>query len=173
MWADILLLIVVMACVATDLYRRKIYNVVIFPGMLAALLGHGMMEGWAGLSQSLIGLFAGLGILLIPYLMGGIGAGDVKMLALVGALKGASFAAVSAVYMGAIGGVMAIGCIIFRKRTREFFAAVIFTLCARICRIPLPWPAQDKSEPAAALPYGVAIGGGALATLFARGVLPI
>lgn len=173
MWTDLLLLVVTISCVSTDLYNRKIYNVVVFPGMLAALIGHGIVNGWDGLGHSLTGLFAGLGMLLIPYLMGGIGAGDVKMLALVGALKGASFAAVTAVYMGVIGGIMAIVFLIFRKKTREFFAGVLYALYARVCGVRIPWPVQDKSEPAAAMPYGVAIGGGAVATLIARGALPI
>ncbi|WP_199617150.1 A24 family peptidase [Paenibacillus alkalitolerans] len=172
MWEDILLCVITAICVATDLHNRKIYNAVVFPGLLIAFIGHGFVSGWGGLGYSLAGLFAGLGILLIPYLMGGIGAGDVKMLALVGALKGPAFVAVASVYMGLIGGLMGIVFLIFRKSTREFFIGAIYALCARMRGVRMPWPVQEKSL-AAMLPYGVAIGGGAVATLIARGALPL
>ena len=51
------------------------------------------LEGAAGLWTALLGLLAGFVLLLIPYLLGGMGAGDVKALAALGALLGAGIGA--------------------------------------------------------------------------------
>lgn len=72
----------------TDSFRFKVYNVLTLPLIASGLLYHGVTGGWAGLSLSLSGLLVGFGLLLIPFLMGGIGAGDVKLLAGVGAWTG-------------------------------------------------------------------------------------
>ncbi|MBW2186737.1 MAG: prepilin peptidase [Deltaproteobacteria bacterium] len=48
------------------------------------------MAGFSGFTTSVAGLVTGLLLLIIPYLMGGMGAGDVKALAALGALLGPS-----------------------------------------------------------------------------------
>lgn len=71
-----------------DSFRFKVYNVLTLPLIASGLLYHGVTGGWAGLGLSFSGLLVGFGLLLIPFLMGGIGAGDVKLLAGVGAWTG-------------------------------------------------------------------------------------
>jgi prepilin peptidase CpaA len=64
--------------------------------------------GWLGLRSSMLGWLLGAAILLLPYLLGGIGAGDVKLLAAIGALKGPEFVLWAAVYTAFAGGVLAL-----------------------------------------------------------------
>ena len=71
-----------------DVRERRIPNFVTGPAILAGLILHTISGGWSGLGDSaLAGLIAG-GIFLIFFLAGGMGAGDVKLMAAIGALVG-------------------------------------------------------------------------------------
>ena len=167
-WSEILLIGLMTVCAATDAARRKIYNVVVFPSLLLALIGHLATSGWQGLGASFLGLSTGLALLLVPYLMGGMGAGDVKLLALVGALQGAEFALFAAAYMAMLGFILSVAFVLVQKKARSFLTYLLFTIMSwRIGRrfeVPRPDGALRTT-----MPYGLAIAGGALLALFWRG----
>lgn len=76
------------AAVVVDLRRRQIPN-----GLTAGLVTIGiicaaMERGWAGLADAWAGAAIAFGVFLIPYLLGGMGGGDVKLMAAFGALTG-------------------------------------------------------------------------------------
>lgn len=75
----------------TDFCRFKVYNALTFPLFFGGLAYGAVNAGWPGLGFALAGAFAGFGILLIPYLMGGLGAGDVKFVMAMGTWIGAAF----------------------------------------------------------------------------------
>ncbi len=106
---DLVLALVLIICTITDLLHHKIYNLVLMPALLFALVYNTYLGGWNGLGQSLLGLLVGLLILIIPFAKGGIGAGDVKLLGFIGALKGFPFVIYAAIGMGLAGGILAIG----------------------------------------------------------------
>lgn len=71
----------------TDIRRFRVYNALTFPVAFGGLAYH---AAWGdGFLFALLGLATGLGILLIPYSLGAIGAGDVKYVAAMGAWLGA------------------------------------------------------------------------------------
>jgi len=72
----------------TDVWKFKVYNVLTLPLLLTGLLFHAFAGGASGLSGSLVGVLVGFAILFPFYLMGGMGAGDVKLMAAVGAWLG-------------------------------------------------------------------------------------
>lgn len=74
--------------VITDLRTFKIYNALTLPLMAGGALYHTLLGGSAGLGGSVAGLAAGLAVLLIPFLLGAMGAGDVKFVAAIGAWLG-------------------------------------------------------------------------------------
>lgn len=77
-------LAVAVAASITDVSRFKVYNLLTFPCFFGGL-AFGLWSGsWQGLVYALCGALLGLTILLIPYLMGGLGAGDVKFVMAVG-----------------------------------------------------------------------------------------
>lgn len=167
MWVDILLVILLAICVVTDLRIRKIYNVVVYPAMIWAIGVHALTEGWSGLGYSLLGFTVGFCVLLIPYLMGGMGAGDVKLLALVGALEGYRFVLEASVYMSVLGALMAIGIILFKDGFRERMRFIgLMLLCLRFRMLP---KLEGGYWTTGAYPYGVAIAGGSLAALALKG----
>lgn len=92
------LVAVMVTCAVTDTKSGKILNKVTFPAMLAGLLLNGVFGGAAGLLWSLVGWGVGMGIQWVPFMLGLAKAGDVKLLAAVGALKGWAFCTFGFVY---------------------------------------------------------------------------
>src|SRR3954452_20112624 len=88
---QILILVVVAIAVVTDIRRRRIYNVLTFPAMALGIVLNTVLHGGAGLLLSVTGLLLGAAIFFIPGAAGGRGAGDLKLLAAIGALGGPVF----------------------------------------------------------------------------------
>ena len=87
----------------TDLRRRRIPNYLTFG---AAITGLGFQigsHGLSGLLDGFLGLAAGLALLWLPYMKGGMGAGDVKALAGLGAWLGLKRTLYLFIYMGLSG----------------------------------------------------------------------
>jgi prepilin peptidase CpaA len=72
----------------TDIAWRRIPNVILAPALMLALAMHTYSMGINGLLVAVSGLAAGLAILLPIYALGGMAAGDVKLLGVVGAYLG-------------------------------------------------------------------------------------
>jgi prepilin peptidase CpaA len=90
-------LIVLAIAVFTDLRSRRIPNWLVLPFLLAGVAvspwrsdwrGNGHGFGWHGLGQSFAGMALGFIIVAIAFWMGGMGAGDVKLCAALGAWVG-------------------------------------------------------------------------------------
>src|ERR1039457_4010309 len=93
-------LIVLAVATFTDLRSRRIPNWLVLPFMVAGVAVSGWQHGWHGIGQSLSGL--GLGALLFGILcwMGGMGMGEVKLCAAIGAWIGPSQLLVALVLTG-------------------------------------------------------------------------
>ena len=83
-----MLVMLLVAAALSDISTRLIPNLLVGTGMVLALGSHFALSGVAGLVFSLKGLALGMVLLIIPFFMGGIGAGDVKLLGMVGAFLG-------------------------------------------------------------------------------------
>lgn len=168
MLLNIILVMVLSICFVTDLKQQRIYNKVIFPALTGVLVFHIITSGFNGLKLSLIGFLVGLTLLIIPYFLGGIGAGDVKLLALIGAIKGSSFVLNTALYMAVIGGIIALIIIIsngaLMKVLKELWLWFYSLLCGIKYRLEFPTSSFLKKYP-----YGVAIVGGAFICLIFKG----
>lgn len=84
----VVVLVVSFIAALTDLWKYRVHNVLTIPLMASGLVYNGWMNGWEGLGLSLVGLFFGFCTLFLFFLMGGMGAGDVKLMAGVGAWLG-------------------------------------------------------------------------------------
>jgi prepilin peptidase CpaA len=92
-----------------DLRTRHIPNAVTFGGAAAALIYAGATYGPGGFLLSVGGWLTGVAVFLPFFLLGGMGAGDVKLVACFGAWLGPLAALTVALYAALAGGVMAIG----------------------------------------------------------------
>ena len=95
------------ACI-TDLRDRRIPNVLTFGAAGLALVFHGMVGGAAGLQSAALGWVVGTALFMPFFLLRGMGGGDVKLLAALGAWLGPGDAFWLAVYASVAGGVLAI-----------------------------------------------------------------
>ena len=96
------------ACV-TDLRTRRIPNVLTFGAAVAGLAYQFATGGVEALGQAALGWLLGALVFIVPFALGGLGGGDVKLLAALGAWLGPADALWLALYTGVAGGVMALG----------------------------------------------------------------
>ena len=101
------LIIASLACV-TDLRTRRIPNVLTFGAALAGLLYQFVSGGVDGLGHGALGWLAGSVIFILPFALGGLGGGDVKLLAALGAWLGPADVLWLSLYTGVAGGVLAL-----------------------------------------------------------------
>lgn len=102
------LLLLVAACSATDLVSRRIPNSYLAPALAAAFALQLLGGGLAGLGDGFAGLVFGLAILSPFYVLGGMSAGDVKLMGVTGAILGAHGAIVAGFATLVAGGLLGI-----------------------------------------------------------------
>ncbi|MGE5587655.1 MAG: prepilin peptidase [Clostridia bacterium] len=174
-------LVITAAAIWCDCRERRIPNRVVVAGIAAGLVLGLVTGGLHGLGESLLGLLAGGAILFVPFSLGWIGAGDVKLLASIGAILGARGAAYSILYGAIAGGVMSAVAVARRRRLGVTFMAVLVGLLGfisyiipglvgRTVRVVRPLEdAMPLPHSGVAIPYSAAIGIGlviAIATGF-------
>ena len=81
----VLLLGLLGVAVVSDLRSHRIPNLLVLLGLVLGLVGQTWAAGFIGLGHSLLGMLIGFGIFLPMYAVGGMAAGDVKLMAMAGA----------------------------------------------------------------------------------------
>jgi prepilin peptidase CpaA len=109
----------VLVATATDLWKFKVYNLLTLPLFASGVIYHAWIDGWAGLGVSLLGSMFGFFVLLVFYLMGGMGAGDIKLMAAVGAWLGAPLTFVVFVVSSIAAGIYALGLMVAHRQFRR------------------------------------------------------
>jgi prepilin peptidase CpaA len=152
------LTIVLFTAVLTDVRSQKIPNWLIFPAAFCVLAYHCATAGISGFIFSLGGMAAGTALLILPYLHGGMGAGDAKLLGVVGGVLGAKGVFYTFLLSAIIGGLYAVFLtLIYRKQFRGFYKNQVTTLVNFfLMRKYTPEPAS-KNETRPKLCYGLAV----------------
>ena len=96
-----------LAASAEDLLRRTISNWWSLAALLSGISLHTWHTGWRGIAAALLGAVAGFAVFLVFYLLGGMGGGDIKLMAGFGSLVGISQLLVFAFWTALVGGVLA------------------------------------------------------------------
>ena len=112
-----------LACAISDVRRVRVANAWTLTLLASGLVYHAFVGGWSGLGQSAAGAGFGFAALLVPYALGGMGAGDVKLLAGVGAWLGMPMTYDVLIAAALIGGVYALILAAVTGRFRETIAA--------------------------------------------------
>ncbi len=111
----ILLLLVIAPAFITDMTRKKIPNLLTVTGAAIGLIYHFIAESWQGLLFAAVGSLCGFSALFLLYLLGAVGAGDVKLFAAVGALVGAQQTADIFIYSIIFAGFIGILILLIRR----------------------------------------------------------
>ena len=104
----VILTAALLAASLTDLAHRRIPNVITYPLAACGLVCHFASAGTNGLIFALTGILAGAALLLPFYMLGGMGAGDVKLLAASGSILGPFGIFTAALYSALAGGIYAL-----------------------------------------------------------------
>jgi prepilin peptidase CpaA len=156
------------ACV-TDFRSRRIPNVLTFGASAAAVVFWAVTDGLSGAGWSVAGWAVGCAVFMPWFLLGGMGAGDVKLLAALGAWAGPSAAVWMALYAGIAGGVFAIVVSLTRGYLGEMLRNLwVLLMFWRIAGVQ-PHPEMTlKTGKGPRLPYAFPITVGALAVLWLK-----
>ena len=152
----LLVVAVVAIAVVTDLRQRKIYNALTFPAMAIGLAVNGTLDGPSGVAFAVTGLLLGAVLFVLPVALLGRGAGDLKLLAAVGALGGPTFVIWCAMLTGIAGALFGVAVLLRSRRLGEVVAGM--TLDAASGQFP-------AATSCIRLPYAVPIAAGAVLTL--------
>jgi prepilin peptidase CpaA len=147
-------ILVGLAASIDDLARRHIANWIpaaALAGGFGWQIGQG---GWQGALAALGGTIAGFAVFLVFYLLGGMGGGDVKLMAGFGALLGAGRLLEAALWTAGVGGILAVGAIAW-KSLRGLFGSKAVDMAA--------------VEREASIPYAPAIALGVWLSLVPKG----
>ncbi len=157
---------IILIAVVFDLRVRRIPNALIIIALAFALTYHVHQSGYIGLIFCLKGFCIGILLLFIPFIMGGIGAGDVKLLAAIGAIKGSVFVFNTFLWMSLWGGAIAVIILISKKQLKETVARLGKGTILTSLGLVSYNDSLSKEEFSIYYPYGVAIALGVLTSCF-------
>ena len=164
----ILLMSILSISAIVDFRLQKIPNLITFPTVIISILFHFITKGIDGLIFSTLGLATGIGLLIIPYSLGIMGAGDAKLMGAAGAVLGSKGVFVAFLLTSLVGGIYAVMLMLLnQKQFKGFFKKQLITLKLFILtRKFIPDPVEENSK-RPKLCYGVAI---ALGTVIYMGL---
>jgi prepilin peptidase CpaA len=160
-------LVVAIVAVAFDVRTRRIPNLLTFGAAILAML-FAILSG--GLPATLTAVFAwmlGVALFLPFFALGGMGAGDVKLLAALAAWLGPVDAVYMAIFTSMAGGVIGLAVTLARGYTRRALSNIWLMLMHWRVVGPKPVPGLTLSDGhAPRLAYAIPIAVGALCTLW-------
>ncbi|MBM7615828.1 A24 family peptidase [Alkaliphilus hydrothermalis] len=163
-----LLIILISMSLYTDWKTNKIKNVIVYPFMVVGLILNLVVGGWIGGLQSFYGIGIPIVLLLIFYIVGAMGAGDLKLFAAIGALMGKDFVLKTMVVSFISGGFIALGLMIIRKNGRQRLKYLINYICMTIISGKINGYTQIKKDRDGKFPFAVAIFTGVMIMIFLK-----
>ena len=158
----------VVIAMAFDLHARRIPNWLVATALITALPIQIIASGLPiGPVWWIAGALTGSLLLMPGYLLRMVGAGDVKLMAAVGALLGPRAALEAVLVTTAIGGVLAFFALMQKRRLRKGVAGAMSLLITMSSDgvVANAAPESDTARSIGSLPYGVAIAVGSVITL--------
>jgi prepilin peptidase CpaA len=153
----------------SDIRARRIPNWLTFGSAGAALVFHGLTSGASGLAHGAGGWLVGLLVFLLPFALRGLGGGDVKLMAALGAWIGAADVLWLALYTGLAGGVLALGVALRHGYTIRAFRNIWLLVCHwRVAGLRAVPEISLRDSAAPKLAYAVPILAGTVAVIWLR-----
>ncbi len=176
-WPIWIVTVTLVVAAVIDGLKLKVPNWITFPMIVSGWIYSATLSPYAGiegLTYSLIGTAVGLALLLPAYAIGGMGAGDVKLLAGVGAWVWGTVTFYAFAVSAIVGGIIAVGMVIagkgWNKHRNQFWM-----ICNEIMTVKDPEKlatiAAERKPTMMLLPYGIPIAIGTIAYFACAGML--
>lgn len=141
-----------------DYKERRVPNWLNGALALSGWAAQAAYHGWSGLQDGLLGAAVGLACLIVPWAMHGMGAGDVKLMAAIGAWFGPVMCFWGFVTGVLVGGVIAVAMIALQGKWR-CAATNLGTILAKVGRLETAFgefgSARSFGTTSSLLPYGI------------------
>jgi prepilin peptidase CpaA len=167
-WPVWFVTITLVVAAVIDGLQLKVPNWITFPMIASGWIYSAAFSpyaGWEGLWLSLIGTAVGLGLLLPAYAVGGMGAGDVKLLAGVGAWMWGTNTLYAFAVSALVGGVIAVGMVLYTRswqKHKNQFWAILNEIATVKDPEKLAEIAAERKPRMFLLPYGIPIAIGSI-----------
>jgi prepilin peptidase CpaA len=162
----IVVIVVVLLGMYSDFRWRKIPNCLTLPAIALGFFLNFLGNSWNGLIFAFWGLLVGMGLLILPYLLDGMGGGDVKFMGALGTMLGSYSILNVFLYATLVGGAIAIVVAIVNKSLIDMLKKV-WLLFKCIFLFHTPQAGAGLFKKSIAIPYGLAIGAGTFIFLVA------
>ena len=158
----------VIACV-TDVRFRRVPNVLTATAIMTGVAAHALLPGGHGMISALAGLAVGVAVYFPIFALGGMGGGDVKLMAALGTWIGWSSIGWTALYGAVAGGVMAVGVALAHGYLRQALSNIGGLMLFWSAQGVRPMPALTLEHGGGPrLPYALPIFVGLVATLWLK-----
>lgn len=160
----LLLLALLTIAAKFDITSRRIPNQLVLAGLIASFVLQINLNGFDGFKAWGLGLLVGFGAFLPLYLLRAMGAGDVKLMAMVGAFIGPLLAIGTVITTLVVGGILAIAMAMYSGALVQAMKNIHTMLTVGMYKTLSGGGAQLDAPAASAgsMPYAVAIGLGTL-----------
>lgn len=148
---------VLLIAAAYDLLFHKIPNCLTYSTMIGGVFYYTHLKGLEGLLFSVGGIGLGMAFLIIPFLMGGMGAGDVKLMGAVGGLLGPKGVFIAFLLTAVIGGIYALVLLTLHGHLKEMAKRCVTYLKTFIFTQKFTSPSSPEKGEKLKLRYGLAI----------------
>ena len=151
-----------------DWRSRRIPNWLTLSGAAAGIGMNALFAGQPGVQASIFGLLVAIGIYVPLYLLRGMGAGDVKLMAALGAIAGPRNWLMIFLASALLGGFMAVIVALRRGRLRQTWwntGTILFALSHGVKPYEANPDLDVHNEKALRIPHGTVIAGGVVLSL--------
>ena len=158
-----------------DYKERRVPNWLNAAIAAAGFVAQAWFFGWNGVGVGALGLLVGFATLILPWMMHGMGAGDVKLMMAIGVWLGPWYTFISFCTGAVVGGVIAVIMILSTGRLYNAYAnlATIMHKSSRVSTMFSEFgSAKSFGETSQLLPYGVPLTIGTLMIFFGMRFMP-
>ena len=165
----VLLVMILIAASFIDIRSHRIPNWLTYPAVMFGIGAHTLLQGLDGLFFSGSGMLLGFGLLIVFYLVGGMGAGDVKLMAAVGAFLGPKGVFAAFIFTALAGGIYAVALLIRGGRLGATLARLGTPFALYLGSLTSAGSIDETTRAAPKLCYGVAITIGTILSIALKG----